>query len=64
MTNLQKILFGIYGSVLVFCAFLMIYSDSLSSLAARDNLIGVASDGFKLALGAIVGTVSTMIGKA
>ena len=61
MTNQQKFCLVLYFALLIICVALFILSDMLS-LEARTTVISIAADGFKLVIGAIVGTLSAIIG--
>ncbi len=61
MTKQQKGFIVIYFILLAMCGGLLVGSDFLS-LAARDAILPIASDGFTLVLGAIVGALSAMLG--
>ncbi len=61
MTNPQRICLSLYFFLLALCVGLFFLA-SYMTLEARDEVIPIARDGFKLVLGAIVGTLSAMIG--
>lgn len=61
MSKQQIWFIAIYFLLLAICAALLIVSDFLS-FEARDAVLPIATDGFKLVLGAIVGAVSAMLG--
>ena len=61
MTSTQKICLTLYF-VLLFLCVTMFVASNFFSFEARTAAISLASDGFKLVLGAIVGTLSAMIG--
>ena len=61
MTSMQIFLIGVYFALLLICSGLMVFSDMLS-IAARETLLPVSADGFKLVIGALVGSVSSILG--
>lgn len=61
MNKTQAIAIGIYFVLLLLCTVLLIISNSLS-LTVRDAILPLASDGFKLVIGALIGAVSAVIG--
>ena len=61
MNKTQAIAIGIYFALLILCTVLLIVSNSLS-ITVRDAIIPLASDGFKLVIGALIGAVSAVIG--
>lgn len=61
MNKTQAIAIGIYFVLLLLCTVLLIVSNSLS-LTVRDAILPLASDGFKLVIGALIGAVSAVIG--
>jgi len=52
---------SLYFALLLICGSMLILSDLLS-LRARDAIIPIAADGFKLVLGATVGAISAVLG--
>lgn len=63
MNQQQRLCLGIYLALLLMCTTLFFLSSSLP-LDARDQLVKLAGDGFKLLLGAIVGALSAILGVA
>ncbi len=61
MTRQQKAFLMVYFVLLIICAGLLILSNYLD-FEVRDVLLPIAADGFKLVLGAIIGTISAMFG--
>ncbi|MER8650947.1 hypothetical protein [Mesorhizobium sp. M0586] len=52
---------ALYFALLCLCAALIIGSEFLGA-TVRANLLPIASDGFKLVLGALVGALSALMG--
>ena len=61
MTSQQRIALILYFVLLLTCVGLFFAANTLT-LEARTVVISLAGDGFKLVLGAIVGTLSAIIG--
>lgn len=61
MIKSQVVLLSLFFLLLVVCVGLILIGDSMS-LATRDAILPIASDGFKLVLGALVGALSAIIG--
>lgn len=61
MSRSQVVLLSLFFLLLAICVGLLLIGDSMS-LATRDALLPIASDGFKLVLGALVGALSAIIG--
>lgn len=61
MSNKQTGFLAVYFILLFICIGLLI-GCNYTSLAVRDAILPIAADGFKLVLGAIVGTLSAMLG--
>jgi hypothetical protein len=61
MTVQQKICLSLYFVLLGVCISLFFFASSMT-LEARGEVIPLARDGFKLVIGAIVGTLSAIIG--
>ena len=61
MTKNQTRFLGAYGILLIICIVLMVSSEFLSPVI-REAILPVASDGFKMVLGALIGAISSMLG--
>lgn len=61
MSRNQLIIISLYFVLLALCGGMLLLSDTLS-FAVRDAIIPVASEGFKLVLGATVGAISAILG--
>jgi uncharacterized membrane protein YfcA len=61
MTRTQIFAISIYMFLLLMCAALFFASNSLS-LTARDTLLPIASESFKVVLGALIGAISAVLG--
>lgn len=61
MTRTQIIAISIYMFLLLICGALFFGADKLS-LTARDALLPIATESFKIVLGALVGAISAVMG--
>lgn len=57
----QKIVLAIFGALLILCAALIVAAEFLGP-TVRSSLLPVASEGFKIVLGAMVGALSAIYG--
>ena len=61
MTGQQKVALSIFGGLLILCGALIISADFMGPIV-RSSLLPVASEGFKIILGAMVGALSAILG--
>lgn len=61
MSKVHVAAITLYFLLLAMCIGLLLIGDTLS-IATRDAVIPLASEGFKVVIGAIVGTISTLLG--
>lgn len=61
MTKTQIRFIIAYGALLLTCIVLMVGSEVLGP-ATREQILPVATDGFKTVLGALIGALSSMLG--
>ena len=60
LTRFQKSILLIYFALLLTCIALLVGSEFLGP-ATRKEVLPIAADGFKLVLGALIGTLSTLV---
>jgi hypothetical protein len=61
MTKTQIVAISIYIFLLLLCGTLFVVADKLS-LTARDALLPIATESFKVVLGALIGAISAVLG--
>jgi hypothetical protein len=61
MSRTQIVAVGLYVLLLLMCGALFVVGDKLS-LTARDALLPIASESFKVILGALIGAISAVLG--
>jgi hypothetical protein len=62
MTRVQKTALVIYGALLAACVCLIVLADFLGPVV-RASLLPAATEGFKLVLAALIGALSTVLGR-
>jgi hypothetical protein len=61
MVAQQKIVLAIFATLLILCGVLIVSAEFLGP-TVRGSLLPVASEGFKVVLGAMVGALSAILG--
>jgi hypothetical protein len=61
MTRTQILAISVYMILLLMCVTLLIVSNMLS-ITVRDTILPIASESFKLVLGALIGAISAVLG--
>ena len=62
MSKTQRLVVVVFVGLLLLCTTIMIASNFLGPVA-EDAILPIATDGFKTILGALVGSISTLLGQ-